>query len=477
MSISGTVIGVDSSTQSCKVMVVDAATGQILSRGSAPHPDGTSVDPREWTKALNQAWDAAGARERSDVLGVGVSAQQHGMVALDSAGAPVHDALLWNDVRSAPQARAMVEELGISGWVEATGSAPVTSITLTKLAWLRENAPEAAARVERVGLPHDWLVSELTGGAWITDRSEASGSGWFDPASGSIREDLLERWFGAAPQVPEVLAPHASAGTITSDWLPNSPGAVVSAGCGDNAGGGLGLGIGHGDVVVSVGTSGTVFAHSPHPIADPTGVTSGFADATGAYLPLLCTLNAARVMARTSDLLGTDLDEFDALAAAGAPDCAGLTLLPYLDGERTPNLPDAAGRWHGVTGASLTRENMARSSVLSVANSLADCLEVLRTLDVPIERALLIGGGSRSATLRTALTHVLGVDIDVPAPDEYVALGGARQAYWAAQGELPAWTAGTEGSQHLPAAQDDGADAFRARYSAMRRQLEEELAG
>ena len=404
MSISGTVIGVDSSTQSCKVMVVDAATGQILSRGSAPHPDGTSVDPREWTKALNQAWDAAGARERSDVLGVGVSAQQHGMVALDSAGAPVHDALLWNDVRSAPQARAMVEELEISGWVEATGSAPVTSITLTKLAWLRENVPEAAARVERVGLPHDWLVSELTGGAWITDRSEASGSGWFDPASGSIREDLLERWFGAAPQVPEVLAPHASAGTITSDWLPNSPGAVVSAGCGDNAGGGLGLGIGHGDVVVSVGTSGTVFAHSPHPIADPTGVTSGFADATGAYLPLLCTLNAARVMARTSDLLGTDLD-------------------------------------------------------------------------VPIERALLIGGGSRSATLRTALTHVLGVDIDVPAPDEYVALGGARQAYWAAQGELPAWTAGTEGSQHLPAAQDDGADAFRARYSAMRRQLEDELVG
>lgn len=134
MSTNGTVIGVDSSTQSCKVMVVDAATGQILSRGSAPHPDGTSVDPREWTRALNQAWDAAGARERSDVLGVGVSAQQHGMVALDAAGEPVHDALLWNDVRSAPQARAMVEELGISGWVEATGSAPVTSITLTKLA-------------------------------------------------------------------------------------------------------------------------------------------------------------------------------------------------------------------------------------------------------------------------------------------------------------------------------------------------------
>ena len=477
MSTNGTVIGVDSSTQSCKVMVVDAATGQILSRGSAPHPDGTSVDPREWTKALSTAWDAAGARERSDVLGVGVSAQQHGMVALGAAGDPVHEALLWNDVSSAPQSRAMIDELGISGWVRATGSAPSTSITLTKLAWLRENVPEAAQRVQRVGLPHDWLVSQLTGGAWITDRSEASGSGWYDAAAGAVREDLLQRWFGAVPRVPEVLDPAASAGTITSQWLPNSPGAVVSAGCGDNAGGGLGLGIGYGDVVVSVGTSGTVFAHSPHPIADPTGVTSGFADATGAFLPLLCTLNAARVMARTSALLGTDLQEFDDLAASGDPDCAGLTLLPYLDGERTPALPEASGRWHGVTGASMTRPNMARSAVLSVANSLADCLEVLRTLDVPIERALLIGGGSRSATLRTALTHVLGVDIDVPAPDEYVALGGARQAVWAATGELPGWTAGTEGSQRLTAAQDDGADAFRERYRAMRRRLEEELAG
>lgn len=476
MSMNGTVIGVDSSTQSCKVMVVDAATGEILSRGSAAHPDGTSVDPRAWTRALNEAWDAAGARERSDVLGVGVSAQQHGMVALDAAGEPVHDALLWNDVRSAPQARAMVQELGIRSWVEATGSAPVTSITLTKLAWLRENEPEAADRVQRVGLPHDWLVSELTGGAWITDRSEASGSGWFDTAEGAVREDLLQRWFGAVPQVPEVLAPDASAGTVSAHWLPNSPQAVVSAGCGDNAGGGLGLGIGRGDVVVSVGTSGTVFAHSPFPVVDPTGVTSGFADATGGFLPLLCTLNAARVMARTADLLGADLAEFDRLAAAGDPDCSGLTLLPYLDGERTPNLPAASGRWHGVTGASFTRPNMARSAVMSVANSLADCLEVLRTLDVPIERALLIGGGSRSQSLRTSLTQVLGVDIDVPSPDEYVALGAARQACWAAQGRLPEWVAGSAGSLHLEAAQDDGADAFRESYRAMRRQLEQELA-
>lgn len=477
MGTHGTVIGVDSSTQSCKVVVVDAGSGEILSRATAPHPDGVAVDPRAWTRALGEAWDAAGARERTDVLGVGVCAQQHGMVALDSAGEPVHDALLWNDGRSAPQARAMLGHLGVREWVEATGSAPVASITLTKLAWLRENEPEAADRVRRVGLPHDWLVRELTGGAWVTDRSDASGSGWYDTARGRIREDLLQLWFGSVPELPEVLAPEAAAGRIAPEWLPGSPQAVVSAGCGDNAGAALGLGIGRGDVVVSVGTSGTVFAHSPAPVADPTGVTSGFADATGGFLPLLCTLNAARVMARTADLLGVGLEQFDELAASGDPDCAGLTLLPYLDGERTPHLPEATGRWHGVTGASMTRPNMARSAVMAVAASLADCLEVLRTLEVPVQRALLIGGGSRSQSLRTSLTHVLGVDLEIPSPDEYVALGAARQACWAAQGELPRWVAGATGSTRLAAAQDDDADAHRGRYRAMRRELERELAG
>ncbi|MDO4255401.1 MAG: xylulokinase [Kocuria sp.] len=474
MPKNGTVVGIDSSTQSCKVLVVDAASGEVISRGSSPHPDGTSVDPRAWIEALNIAWDFAGVRQRTDVIGVGVSAQQHGMVALDASGQPVYDALLWNDVRSAPQAQAMVEKLSVQGWVDAVGTAPVSSITLTKLAWLRQQEPETADKLVSVGLPHDWILRHLTGGQWVTDRSDASGTGWFDPATNTVREDFLEQWFGRVPHLPTVLDPHHCAGNVAAQWLPHSPKAVVSAGCGDNAGAALGLGVEPGDVVVSVGTSGTVFARSARPAPDPTGVTSGFADATGQFLPLLCTLNAARVMARTAALLGLPVDHLDALAADGAADCGGLTLLPYLDGERTPNLPEATGRWHGITGESLTRENMARSAIMGVANSLADCLDVLRTLNVPVNRALLIGGGARSSQLRTALSHVLGVDIDVPAPDEYVALGAARQAAWAALGELPTWQAGAEGSQHIPHTHDDGATAYRQTYRTMRRQLESE---
>lgn len=475
MSRSGTVVGIDSSTQSCKVLVVDVDTGEILARGSAPHPDGTAVDPDAWVQALNIAWDFAGVRDRTDVVGVGVSAQQHGMVALDAAGQPVHQALLWNDTRSAPQAQAMVQDMGTQAWVEAVGTSPVSSITLTKLAWLRENAPQVAQKVATVGLPHDWLVRHLTGGQWVTDRSDASGTGWFDPVSNTTRHELLERWFGRTVELPTLLEAHQGAGTIAASWLPHCPQAVVSAGCGDNAGAALGLGIEPGDVVVSVGTSGTVFARCAAPAPDPTGVTSGFADATGQFLPLLCTLNAARVMARTAHLLGLPVDHLDSLAAQGAPDCAGLTMLPYLDGERTPNLPQATGRWHGVTGESMTRENIARSAILGVANSLADCLDVLRTLEVPVQRALLIGGGARSVQLRTALSHILGVDIQVPAPDEYVALGAARQAAWAATGQLPHWQAGTTGSQFIEHAHNDGAAAYREAYGAMRQQLETEL--
>lgn len=475
MGTAGTVIGIDSSTQSCKVLAVDVETGQITARGSAPHPDGTAVDPQAWIDALNIAWDAAGIRSRSDVVGVGVSAQQHGMVALDAQGKPVCEALLWNDVRSAPQAQAMVDQRGVPGWVEAVGTAPVSSITLSKLAWLRQTAPDTAKRVASVGLPHDWLVRHLTGGAWVTDRSDASGTGWFDPVSNTVRSDLLVDWFGAEPQLPQVLDPDATSGSVTGDWLPKSPQAVVSAGCGDNAGAALGLGIQPGDVVVSVGTSGTVFARSEQPTPDPSGVTSGFADATGQFLPLLCTLNAARVMARTAALLGLAVEDLDAAAGLGAPDCGGLTLLPYLDGERTPNLPTATGRWHGITGESMTRENLARSSVMGVANSLADCLDVLRELGVPVHRTLLVGGGARSVALRTALSHILDGDMYVPAPDEYVALGAARQAAWAVTGVLPTWQPGSDGSQYIAHTHDDGATAYRNSYSIMRRNLESEL--
>lgn len=460
--MSGVLVGVDSSTQSCKVLIVDAATGETVASAAAPHPEGTAVDPRAWVTALRQAWDAAGVARRDDLLGVGVSAQQHGMVAVDEHGEPVHDALLWNDLRSAPQAERMVADLGAAGWIDAVKVVPLPAITLTKLAWLRECRPVAAARTRRVMLPHDWLVVHLTG-AFCTDRSEASGTGYFNAVTSEYRFDLLQRYFASTPELPPVLPPHGVAGTLLPEWGPPIP---VSAGCGDNAGAALGLELEPADVVVSVGTSGTVFSRSPVPAVDRSGMTAGFASASGDHLPLLCTLNAARVFTTSAQLLGVGLDAFDALAMAGSSDAGGLTMLPYFDGERTPNLPEATGRLHGLTRASLTPANLARAAVLAVANSLADCVAVLWHTGAPLGRLLLIGGGAKSAALRSALSETLTMPVSVPEVREYVALGAARQALWAASGELPYW--GRRIEAQLEPSGDQGAALYRERYELLR---------
>lgn len=431
------VVGIDSSTQSCKVVAVELATGTQVVAASAAHPDGTSIDPRLWTQALLEAWTSAGIPALSDrVAGVAVAAQQHGMVAVDECNEPVHDALLWNDIRSAEEARAMVAQLSPPAWIDAVNVLPVASFTLTKLAWLARHCPDLAARVKTVGLPHDWLNLQLSG-SWCTDRSDASGTAYFDPLTNAYRSELLEQFFGRVPELPPVLAPNAVAGKLLPRWGVSA--AVVGAGMGDNAGAALGLELAPGEIVVSIGTSGTVFSVSEHPIHDVSGQLAGFADATGRHLPLLAMINSARVMAAGARMLNVDLDEFDRLALAAEPDAGGLTLLPYLDGERTPNLPDATGTLVGMTRANMTPENMARASVLAVLNSLADGLGALASYGVPVERVLLIGGGSKSRALREAAATVFGVPVDVPEPREYVALGAARQAAWAATGELPVW--------------------------------------
>jgi xylulokinase len=463
--MTGVLVGVDSSTQACKVMVLDANTGATLASGSAPHPDGTAVDPGAWVEALHIAWRAAGVPARSDVIGVGVAAQQHGMVAVDRDGVPVHDALLWNDLRSAEQTRRMVADLGVADWIHAVNLLPVPAITLTKLAWLREHRPDAAARVHRVMLPHDWLVLHLCG-AFATDRSDASGTGYFSAVTDTYRTDLIERYFGAVPELPPVLSPAEAAGFLLPEWGGGRNAIPVSAGAGDNAAAALGLELEPGDVVLSVGTSGTIFARSTAPPADPSGLTAGFADASGGHLPLLCTLNAARVLSSTAHLLSVDLAQFDALALSGAGDAAGLTLLPYFDGERTPDLPDATGELTGITRASFTPENLARAAVLAVANSLADCLDWLRETGTPIERLLLIGGGAKSAGLRSVLPDTVGMTVAVPEVREYVALGAARQAAWAATGRLPQW--GRRIEAELQTTDERGPMIYRQRYAQLR---------
>ncbi|ASU84208.1 xylulokinase [Nocardiopsis gilva YIM 90087] len=430
------VAGVDSSTQGTKVVVRRADTGALVREGRAKHPEGTEIDPEHWWTAL---LSAAESGLLDGVAAIGVAAQQHGMVALDGDGRVVRPALLWNDTRSATAAADLVTELGgPKAWAEAVGTVPVASLTVTKLRWLAEHEPDNSRRVERVLLPHDWLTWRLTGcGEAVTDRGDASGTGYYAPDRGEYCPDLLRLAFGREVGTPRVAAPFEPGPAVDATGLP--PIGVVSAGTGDNMAAALGLDVRPGDVVVSLGTSGTAFAATDAATADPSGQVAGFADATGRFLPLVCTLNAARALTAGAAMLGVGLEEFDALARSAPAGAQGLTFLPYLDGERTPNLPDATGRIDGMTRANLAPPNIARAVVEGMLCGLADAVDALAGEGVPVRRILLIGGGARSRAVRTIAPQIFGRTVTVPEPGEYVADGAARQAAWALAGTAPAW--------------------------------------
>jgi xylulokinase len=395
------------------------------------------------------------------------------MVVLDDAGAVIRPALLWNDTRSAPQAARLTEEFGADHWAKATGLVPVASFTVTKLAWLAEHEPEHAARVAAVCLPHDWLTWRLGGGGGpahppatplgiddlTTDRGDASGTGYFSAATGEYVRSLLTAALGHDAVLPRVLAPSQAAATIPRT------GAVLGPGTGDNAAAALGVNARPGDVIVSIGTSGVVSAVAEVPAADPTGIVAGFADATGRYLPLVCTLNAARVLEATARMLGVDLDELSRLALSAPAGSGGLVLVPYLEGERTPNRPDATGALHGLRLDTTTPAHLARAAIEGLLSGLADGLDALAESGARIDRVLLVGGGARSEALRRIAPAVLGRPVLVPPPGEYVADGAARQAAWVLSGrdEAPEWElAGTETYEADPF------PAVRERYAEVR---------
>ncbi|MGO4596780.1 xylulokinase [Terrabacter sp. 2RAF25] len=456
------VAGVDSSTQSTKIVVCDAETGTVVRMARAPHPDGTEVHPDRWWEAFEQA---SGGGILDGVAAVAVGGQQHGMVTLDESDTVVRDALLWNDTRSAQAAGDLTDELGgPSAWVDAVGLVLVPSFTVTKLRWLAEHEPENAARVARVVLPHDWLTGRILQQGngfdqWTTDRGDASGTGYWSAATGDYRPDLLERAFGRALAVPHVLEPAQAAGR-TSDGM------LVAAGTGDNMGAALGLTLHPGDVVVSLGTSGTVFTPHRSAIRDETGAVAGFADATGHHLPLMCTLNAARVLTAAASMLGVDLAELDRLALQASPGAGGLSLLPYLDGERTPDLPDATGTISGLTRANSTPENLARAAVEGMLCNLVAGVDALREHDVSVDRVLLIGGAAASRAVREIAPGLFRAPVVVPAPAEYVGVGAARQAAWALAGEAdpPTWSLEIDSEYAVSPGDPEAHAAVVARY-------------
>ena len=477
------VAGVDSSTQSCKIVIRDAATGAPVRQGRAPHPDGTEIHPDRWWRALGEAIGAAGGLD--DVAALSVGGQQHGMVVLDADGEVIRPALLWNDTRSAAAARDLIVELGggdeaagRAAWAQAVGSVPVASLTITKLRWLADHEPDSARRVAAVCLPHDWLTWRLSGAAsletLVTDRSDASGTGYFDAVANAYRRDLLALALRIGEEeagriaLPRVAGPGEAAGRGGADVGGRDLShLVLGPGCGDNAGAALGLGLRPGQTSISLGTSGVVAAVSEAPVHDASGLVTGFADAAGAHLPLACTLNGARVLDAAKRVLGVTYDEFDALALSAAPGAGGLVHVPYLEGERTPNLPGATGELTGMTLANLTPANAARAAVEGLLCLMGACLDAVRAQGVRIEEVTLVGGGAKWAAVRSLAPSILGVPVRVPPPGEYVAVGAARQAAWVLAGGdgPPAW--GIDGVERLSAEPDPAVRAAYDRAAAL----------
>ena len=452
------VAGVDTSTQSVKVVVADADTGEVVRSGRATHPEGTEVSAAAWLDAYREA--TADPALLAGVEAIAVGGQQHGMVTLDDQGELVRDALLWNDNRSAQAALDLIDDLGgPQAWADAVGSVPVASFTASKIRWLARNEPENAARVAQVILPHDYLTWEIGGRSFdpVTDRGDASGTAYFDGVSNTYREDLVELAFGRVPQLPRVAAPDEVVGE-TPDGIKIGPGT------GDNAASVLGMVVPDKTALISLGTSGVACLSSPVQSHDPSGVVAGFSDATGQFLPLVCTLNGARNLVAMAKALNVSLDEFSALATSAPPGSEGLVFLPYLEGERTPPLPDSKGELRGATLSNLTAANLARATIEGVLWSLAYGVQVLREQASPVEQVMLTGGAAQSPAVRSIAAAVFGVPVLATDPYESVAVGAARQAAWVLTGKLPDWSAPISGTYEPQAGEAEAAAELDGRY-------------
>jgi xylulokinase len=444
------IAGVDSSTQSVKIVIRAADTGELVREGRAPHPDGSEVDPIHWKNALDSAIAQAGGLD--DVAAISVGGQQHGMVALDESGEVIRPALLWNDTRSAVQAESLNSEMGGNQAIaDAVGSVLVASFTASKVRWMAENEKKNADRVHSIALPHDWLSWQLQGGKdfskLFTDRSDASGTGYFDPKSSTYRRDIFAKALRSDREVylPTIIAPSTFGGTTTA-------GIPIAAGAGDNAAAALGVQAEPGDVVISLGTSGTAFAVSTTSTHDSSGAVAGFADASGRFLPLVCTLNAARIFDAATTILGKTHDEVGALALSSAPGAHGLTLLPYFEGERTPNRPTATGVFSGMNIANSNPADIARAMIEGMLSGLADAVAALENLGVDIKRVLIIGGAAKNPAVGQIASALFGRPVLIPPAGEYVADGAAKQAAWALLGGAtpPMWDLGK--ATHIEAA-------------------------
>lgn len=430
------VCGVDTSTQSCKVEFFAIDDGRRIAGASAAHPPvappRSEQDPRAWWSAFVSAFRAALAEAGAvRVQAISVAGQCHGMVPLDARGEVIRDAKLWNDTTTDAELRSLTARIGAEKLITSTGSLPTAAFTLSKVAWFAAHEPDNFARLATILLPHDYLTYRLTG-AFATDRSEASGTGYFDPAANDYLFDhlnLIDDRRDWASMLPEVLAPEGVAGSTSAEAMAElgiTEPALVSAGGGDQHASALGLGIAQGDAVFAFGTSGVVFSTTPDPVRDPSGLVNGVANLTGGFLPLVCTLNGAKVVDTFARLMGANHDELSELALAAGGE--GPVLAAFLDGERTPNRPFATGLLADLT-TETSREELARAAYEGVVFGLVTGLSHFERCGVRTDgEVIAIGGAARSAATRQILADALGKPVHLVDAPEAVARGAAVQA-------------------------------------------------
>ena len=436
-------IGIDSGTQSTKAVVLDLSEKKIIAEARAPHsliaglPAGhMEQHPREWTAALDTVIAQVAARiDCSRVSGIGVSGQQHGFVPLDAAGQVIRPAKLWCDTSTTKECELLTKKLGgPKAVIRTAGLAFLPGFTAPKILWLKRHEPANYKRLRHVLLPHDYLNYHLTGN-YFMEPGDASGTAlmdvrkrtWSKPVINAIDKNLAD-W------LPPLSASHQPAGLLRLALAQKygfSPDVVVSAGGGDNMMGAIGTGnVAPGVVTASFGTSGTIYAYSAKPVVDPSGEIAAFCSSTGGWLPLLCTMNVTLVTELFRNLFNWDHAALEAAVASAPAGAGGLSLLPYFDGERTPNLPKGTGVLTGLTRATLTPGSLARAAMEGVTLNMNYGLRRLTALGIKPREIRVTGGGARSAVWRQMMADIFSVPVVAMAEDEGAALGAALQAAW-----------------------------------------------
>ncbi len=439
------VLGIDSGTQSTKCIALDAESGEILATAREAYdlipglPTGhMEQHPTDWAdaceKVIESCLDALGGR-RGEVVAIGVSGQQHGLVVLDAQDKVVRPAKLWCDTSTSSQCAVLEERLGgRSGAIAACGNAMLPGYTAPKILWLKENEPANYAATRSILLPHDWLNFFLTGRKCM-EYGDASGTALMNVHTREWSPEVLLA-IGAelGDKLPPLQSSLKPAGELRAEWLEKwglkGP-VIVSAGGGDNMMGAIGSGNLSGETfTVSLGTSGTLYACSKKPVVDPNGEIAAFCDSTDHWLPLVCTMNVTVATEKVRELFHWDHDQLESAVDSVAPGSEGLKFLPYLNGERTPDLPSGCGVFHGLKMHNFQASQMARAVMEGVTLGLAYGAARFRALGLPPKGIRLTGGGSNSKVWRQMMADVFGAETVCLQSAEGAALGGAIQALW-----------------------------------------------